>query len=172
MIAVSSYAILIQVQGGNGRDNGLHDLPHPVPEIRDAQLGIEAKRTGNVPPCFVLTPGADVADSGDSNAAQVIRLFSGCRFRQGPGLVETAGNEMRECRKALHKEKLWIERAEPHGTRQLLNSQVRVAVTGSQMSAGAPGGRQIRIEHQRAIAHRNSCFSIAGDVTERESAEG
>jgi hypothetical protein len=48
---------------------------------------------------------------------------------------------MSECDSVLHEEHQWIERAEPHGTRQVLDRLILIAKTGSQASAGGPSDR-------------------------------
>src|SRR5215469_3694626 len=73
--------------------------------------------------------------------------------------------------KVLHENHQRIERAEPHGTRQVLDPYVRIAKTGSQQPAGAPGSCQVRIERKRAINQRGTFLKLAGNVAKRESAE-
>jgi hypothetical protein len=52
MIAVSSYAILIQVQGGNGRDNGLHFARCQADPPDDRLRHALAKPDAGVKPSF------------------------------------------------------------------------------------------------------------------------
>src|SRR4029077_18344118 len=143
----------------------------PVPEVGEAHFGIELKRACNETPCFFQTPSTGVARRGDAQCAQVIRLLADNLFRQWPGLVMPVGVKMSDCGKVLHEGRQWIERAEPHGIRQVLDPQVRIAKPGFQQSAGAPGGCQVRIERYRAINQSGTFYKLAGNVANGEPTE-
>src|SRR5215813_11550233 len=106
-----------------------------IPEIGEAQLGIELKRAFDEPPRFIQAPRARIACGGDAETAQKMRLFLGHLFRQRPSLLIAAGIKMSNRGKVLHKDHQGIERAEPHGTRQVLDPEVRIAKTGFKQTA-------------------------------------
>ena len=78
---------------------------------------------------------------------------------------------MSECGNILHKEHQGIERADPHGALQVLDTHLRIAEKGSQKPAGAPSGCQVRIENKRVISQLCSCFNVAANPTDRKPAE-
>jgi len=78
-----------------------------------------------------------------------------------------------ECGYALHCEHERITRAQPHRARKVFDCDIRLATAErSDRSAGVPGNGQVRIERERARIERDGSLEIAGDITERQPAEG
>src|SRR5262249_28426229 len=75
--------------------------------------------------------------------------------------VEAPREQMRRRQSGLHAVEFWVEWAQPHGVREVLDGGVWLAVPGPQESGEEPGRREIGIEYERPVEQGEA----AGDVT-------
>src|SRR3984893_6349349 len=126
------------------------------------QIGITFECPCHGSLCWLQPPGERIAGCRNAYGEQECRIVARCLFRARRRHVIAACEKMSIRHASVHAEHVRIERAQAHGTRDVLKCEVRLTSPDPQPGTKRPSLRCVGIDRQSPIHESRSVVELLG----------